>query len=131
MATQDAQRLLLSWTSVLFPEVLYDSFSSTVAAPPRRTSMVYMQITMKIAPGNRTAAAGVYQRYKAAFLETVAGATSKELLVRDDDVQVLHGFDSAAHASAYLKSRLFASDVVHALEPLLEAPPEIRIYEQA
>ena len=55
--------------------------------------MVYLQITLKIADANRPAAAGVYQKYKAPFLNTIAGAKSKELLVRDEDVQVLHGFD--------------------------------------
>ena len=36
--------------------------------------MVYLQITLKIAPANRPAAAGVYQRYKTPFLSTIAGA---------------------------------------------------------
>ena len=49
--------------------------------------MVYLQITLKIAPTNRPAAAGVYQRYKAPFLDVVAGAKSKELLVRDDQLK--------------------------------------------
>jgi hypothetical protein len=93
--------------------------------------MTYLQITLKVAPANRAAAAGVYQRYKAPFLDTVPGATSKDLLVRDDDVQVLHGFDSLEQANAYLESSLFASDVVSALRPLLDAAPEIRIYQQA
>lgn len=93
--------------------------------------MVYMQITLKVAPANRPAAAGVYQRYRAPFLDTVAGARSKELLLRDDDVQVLHGFDTAAQADAYLKSRLFTTDIVEALSPLLAAAPDIRIYQQA
>ena len=93
--------------------------------------MVYLQITLKIAPANRPAAAGVYQRYKAPFLDTIAGAKSKELLVRDEDVEVLHGFDTAEQADAYLKSRLFASDVVGALEPLLDAEPDVRIYKAA
>jgi hypothetical protein len=93
--------------------------------------MVHLQITLKIAPANRPAAAGVYQRYKAPFLSTIAGAKSKELLVRNDDVQVLHGFDTAEQANAYLKSGLFASDVVGALKPLLDAAPDVRIYEAA
>jgi len=93
--------------------------------------MTYLQITLKIAPANRPAAAGVYQQYKAPFLKMVAGAKSKELLVRDDDVQVLHGFDSAEQADAYLKSALFTSDVVGALKPLLDAAPDIRIYKAA
>ena len=93
--------------------------------------MVYLQITLKVAPANRPAAAGVYQRYKAPFLSTIAGAKSKELLVRDEDVEVLHGFDSAEHANAYLTSRLFTSDVVGALKPLLDAEPDVRIYQAA
>ena len=93
--------------------------------------MTYLQITLKIAPTNRPAAAGVYQRYRAPFLDTVAGAKSKELLIRDDDVQVLHGFDTPEQASAYLKSGLFTADVVGALEPLLDAAPDVRIYHQA
>lgn len=91
--------------------------------------MVYLQITLKIANANRAAAAGVYEKYKAAFLNTIAGARSKELLVRDDDVQVLHGFDSKENASAYLQSALFNADVVEALKPLLDAAPDVRIYQ--
>jgi hypothetical protein len=94
-------------------------------------TMVYLQITLKIDPVNRSAAAGVYRRYKAPFLDTIAGAKSKELLVRDEDVEVLHGFDTADQANAYLKSRLFSSDVVGALKPLLDAEPDVRIYEAA
>lgn len=47
--------------------------------------MTYLQITLKIAEANRAAAA-VYQKYKAPFLENIGGAKSKELLVRDEDV---------------------------------------------
>ena len=93
--------------------------------------MVYLQITLKIAPANRPAAAGVYQRYKTPFLSTIAGAKSKELLVRDEDVEVLHGFDTAEQANAYLTSQLFTSDVVGALKPLLDAAPDVRIYQAA
>jgi hypothetical protein len=93
--------------------------------------MVYLQITLKVAPVNRPAAAGVYQRYKAPFLDMIAGAKSKELLVRDDDVQVLHGFDTAEQANAYLKTKLFTADVVGALKPLLDAAPDVRIYQSA
>lgn len=93
--------------------------------------MVYLQITLKIANTNRAAAAGVYEKYKAPFLNTISGAKSKELLVRDEDVQVLHGFDSQENASAYLQSALFTADVVEALKPLLDAAPEVRLYQVA
>ena len=91
--------------------------------------MVYLQITLKVAPANRPAAAGVYQQYREPFLKTIAGAKSKDLLIRDEDVQVLHTFDTAQQASAYLKTPLFSSDVVSALKPLLDAAPDIRIYQ--
>lgn len=93
--------------------------------------MTYLQITLRIVSQNRPAAVGVYTRFKPAFLQQIAGAKSKDLLVRDEDVQVLHGFDSAEHAKAYLDSRLFNQDVVVALKPLLEGPPDIRIYQVA
>ncbi|MBV6305001.1 hypothetical protein KVP10_08880 [Candidimonas humi] len=91
----------------------------------------YLQITLKISTANRPDAVGVYQKYKAPFLATAAGARSKELLVRDEDVQVLHGFDSKQNAQAYLESELFTTDVVAGLKPLLDADPEVRIYEVA
>lgn len=90
-----------------------------------------MQITLKIADANRAAAAGVYQKYKAQFLDTITGAKSKELLVRDEDVQVLHGFDTTENANAYLQSELFTADVVGGLEPLLDAAPDVRTYQVA
>ena len=93
--------------------------------------MVYLQIILKVTDANRSAAAGIYQKYKAPFLNTVAGARSKELLVGDEDVQVLHGFDSKENANAYLQSELFTADVVGGLEPLLAAAPDVRIYQVA
>ncbi|MER7500923.1 hypothetical protein AB0L05_04370 [Nonomuraea pusilla] len=93
--------------------------------------MAYLQITLDVSAGDRAAAAGVYQRYKQPFLDTVAGAESKELLVRDEDVQVLHGFATAADAQAYLSSELFTQDVVTALRPYLNAAPDVRVYETA
>lgn len=93
--------------------------------------MVYLQITLQIADANRAAAAGIYQKYKAPFLNTITGAKSKELLVRDEDVQVLHGFDTKENANAYLQSELFTADVVAGLKPLLGAAPDVRIYQTA
>ena len=90
--------------------------------------MVYLQISLDIAPQDRPAAAPVYNRYKGPFLAQVKGSQSKELLVRDQDVQVLHGFESVEHANAYMLSTLFTQDVVTALKPLLRASPDIRIY---
>ncbi len=91
--------------------------------------MAYLQITLDISNENRAAAAGVYQEYKTPFLTTIDGATSKELLIRDEDVQVLHGFKTVAQAEAYLGSLLFTQDVVEALKPYLNNAPEVRIYD--
>ncbi len=91
----------------------------------------YLEITMKVSAANRPKAGEVYTKYKPPFLETIRGAESKQLLLREEDVQVLHGFDSRVSAESYLKTSLFGSDVVTALKPYLMADPEIRIYECA
>ena len=91
----------------------------------------YLEITMYVNEANRPAAAGVYNKYKATFLKDIKGATSKELLIRDEDVQVLHGFACAEDANAYLKTELFNNDVVKELSPLFDKAPEIKIYTVA
>jgi hypothetical protein len=100
---------------------------------PKEATMAgaYLQITLKVEAKNREAAGQVYFKYRDPFLQTIQGATSKELLIRTEDVQVLHGFDTAEHAGAYLESALFQNDVVAALKPHLAAAPEIRIYSVA
>jgi hypothetical protein len=89
----------------------------------------YLEITMKVSGADRAKAGAVYAKYKAPFLKTIPGAESKDLLLRDEDVQVLHTFESRASAEGYLRSRLFGNDVVGELKPYLAADPEIRIYE--
>jgi hypothetical protein len=91
----------------------------------------YLEITLKVNEKNRPAAAKVYKDYRQPFLKEIKGAQTKALLVRDDDVQVLHGFDNVDNARAYLKSPLFNEDVVKQLKPLLDADPEVRIYTVA
>lgn len=59
-----------------------------------------------------------YPIYQPPLLMTVAGAQPKALLVRDDDVQVLHGFNTVASATAYLSSDLFTRGGFVALKPL-------------
>jgi hypothetical protein len=90
----------------------------------------YLEITMKVSGADRAKAGAVYAKYKQPFLSKIAGAESKDLLLRDEDVQVLHGFDSRASAESYLKSALFGNDIVGELKPYLMADPEIRIYER-
>ena len=91
----------------------------------------YLEITLKIRPENRPAAAAIYTKYRAPFLAQIAGAQSKQLLLRDEDVQVLHGFDTVENARAYLTSSLFGQDVVTELKPLLDGEPEVRTYKVA
>ena len=93
--------------------------------------MVYLQINLDVVAKDRPAAAAIYSQFKAPFMAQVDGARSKELLIRDEDVQVMHGFDSTEQAKTYLTSKLFNDDVVTALKPLLQSPPEVRIYAAA
>lgn len=88
----------------------------------------FLEITMKINESDRNAAAAVYSKYRQPFLETISGATSKQLLLRGDDVQDLHGFESVAEAENYLQSDLFNQDVVVELRPFFQETPEIKIY---
>ncbi len=94
----------------------------------KKETGAYLQITLNIKPEDRALAGAVYAKYKAPFLSTIPGATSKELLIRAEDVQVLHGFENEAEANAYLTSPLFENDVVRELKPYLQSAPEIRIY---
>lgn len=91
----------------------------------------YLEITLKVNETDRPSAGAVYSKYKAPFLENIKGATSKELLIREEDVQVLHGFESAEDAQNYLSSELFNNDVVVALKPYLQDNPDVRIYTVA
>lgn len=89
----------------------------------------FLEITLKIQDSDRSSAGAIYAEYKKPFLNTIAGAKSKQLLIRKDDVQVLHGFDSVESAQKYLSSELFNKDVVVGLKPYMKAEPEIRIYQ--
>ena len=112
----------------------WDSFPSSPMAAfnwTKEAEMFALQITLDVSPANRAAAAAVYQRFKAPFLSQVPGAKSKDLLVRNEDVQVEHTFDTEENANGYLESDLFKADVVTALQPLLNAAPEVRIYQVA
>ncbi len=94
----------------------------------KKETNAHLEITLDVKAENRGNAGGVYVKYKKPFLEQIKGATSKELLLRTEDVQVLHGFESEADAQAYLTTDIFQNDVVRELKPYLESDPEIRIY---
>ena len=93
------------------------------------TVKAYLQITMTIPEENRPAAVKVYTDYRQPFLDTIEGALTKECLIRDEDVQVIHGFDSLEHAKAYLDTELFTTKVAPGLQPTWAADPDIRFYE--
>ena len=88
----------------------------------------YLQITLDIPDENRPTAAKVYNDCHKPFLDTIEGAASKNLLIRTEDVQVLHGFDSVEHAQKYLQSDMFKNDVFVGLQPLWKQDSDVRIY---
>lgn len=73
----------------------------------------------------------MYFDYRQPFLNTIEGAMTKNLQVRNVDVLVLHGFDSKEHAEKYLQSDLFTKDVTVGLFPYFQTDPEIRIFTVA
>ena len=88
----------------------------------------YLQITLDIPDESHPAVAKVYNDYRKPFLDTIEGAVSKNLLIRTEDVQVLHGFDSVEHAQNYLQSDMFKNDVLVGLQPLWKQDSDVRIY---
>jgi len=88
----------------------------------------YLEITLDVKEEDRMKAGAVYVKYKQPFLKRIDGATSKDLLLRTDDVQVLHGFMTVEEANAYLTSELFSKDIVEELKPYLQSTPEVRVY---
>lgn len=115
--------VLFSLSNVTMVNACFAKEASTRASP------VYLEISLKISDDNRTEAVAIYKKYKQPFLSRVSGAESKSLLIRNEDVQVLHGFNSIIEANNYLSSKLFKDDVVKSLSPLLDAAPEVRIYK--
>ena len=88
----------------------------------------YLQITLDIPDESRPAVAKVYNDYRKPCLDTIEGAVSKNLLIRTEDMQVLHGFDSVEHAQNYLQSDMFKNDVFVGLQPLWKQDSDVRIY---
>lgn len=97
-----------------------------VGSPAARAGTAYLEVTHKLDRRDRPAAVEIYRKYRKPFLDEIPGA--KSMLIRQHDVQVLHGFATARQAEAYLSSDLFTKGVVTALKPLLKADPEVRIY---
>jgi hypothetical protein len=113
------------------PAQLDGTWPSTSSPPSSRPDAIKRRANCVVDDDNRPAAAAVYNKYREPFLIGLRGATSKQLFVRDEDVQVVHVFASADDATAYLSSELFTADVVRELSPLLASDPDIRVYEEA
>jgi len=101
---------------------------TSMAMDKKQETGAYLEITLEVEDDNRMKAGGVYVKYKQPFLTQIEGATSKELLIRAEDVQVLHGFTTEAAAKAYLSSDLFEQDVVRELKPYFKGAPAISVY---
>ena len=86
----------------------------------------YLEITMKIDNDKRPAAAKVYTDYRTPFLKEIKGALTKDLLIREEDVQVLHGFDSAENAAAYLESKCSKTMFLWDLNRFGEQTPKLK-----
>lgn len=68
----------------------------------------FLQVTLSIpAPRREKAISRIFLPARQHFLERVLGAVSMDMLVRDEDVQVLHGFDTYENARTYLNSGVF------------------------
>ncbi len=120
------KKVSITLLSIFSVVILFTLTSMTM--DKKKETGAFLEITLNIKPENRMKAGGVYVKYKQPFLDQIIGATSKELLLRSEDVQVLHGFETEADANTYLSSQLFENDVVRELKPYLLSNPEIRIY---
>ena len=78
----------------------------------------HLEITMVVKEKNRESVSKVYYDYKESFLKSINGTLIKDLLVRDENIQVLHGFDSIKNVKAYLSSDMLKNDVFVGLQPL-------------
>jgi hypothetical protein len=119
---------IIRTSAVLVTVILLTTTLTSMKANEKKTAGAYLEICLGIKSENREIAAGVYLKYKSPFLKGIKGALSKELLIRGDDVQVLHGFSNLEDANAYLSSELLGEDVVRELKPYLVANPEVRVY---
>lgn len=76
----------------------------------------YLEITMQIPKGSRTAAAQGHTDYRGPFLEQVESTLTKQLRVRDEDAQ------------AYCESNMLKDDVATGLSPTWLADPASAIH---
>jgi len=96
-----------------------------------KTVKAYLQITLRINAADKGAASSVYDKFQASFLDQIKGAISAELLIGEEYIQLLHGFETAEDAKAFLSTELYNNSVLVALKPLILDNPEVRIFNVA
>ncbi|WP_104381543.1 hypothetical protein [Sphingobacterium sp. HMA12] len=88
----------------------------------------YLQITLKINNSDKGAVSGIYDKFRDSFLDQVKGATSIELLIGNGYIQLLHVFDTAEDAQAFLSTELYNNEILLALKSLMVDTPMISVY---
>ena len=91
----------------------------------------YLQIVLKVNLADRGELTNTYNKFKNSFLEQIKGATTHELLIGDEEVQLLYGFDNLEDAEAFLSTELYNNVVLVALKPLIFDNPKIRVFNVA
>ncbi|MFA5515544.1 MAG: hypothetical protein WDA20_04590 [Desulfuromonadales bacterium] len=88
----------------------------------------YLQISLPVPPERRDEAiTKVFLPSRQRFDELAEGAVSIDLLVRNEDLQVLAGFDTLEHARAFEKSPA-GRDLTGQLTKLAEKEPTVALY---
>ncbi|WP_433900269.1 hypothetical protein [Sphingobacterium puteale] len=88
----------------------------------------YLQVTLKINNSDKGAVSGIYEKFRDSFIDQIKGATSIELLIGDGYIQLLHVFDTAEDAQAFLSTELYNNNILFALKSLMVDTPRVSIY---
>lgn len=91
----------------------------------------YLSVNMKIDSGKLPEVTRVYTSYWEQFLKTIHGARTKDLVIRNEDVQILHSFNSVEDAVGFLSSEMFQKAVFIDLQPYWNDELNVRIYTAA
>ena len=91
----------------------------------------YLSVNMKIDSSRLPEVTKVYTNYWEKFLRTIHGARTKDLVIRNEDVQILHSFNSVEDAVGFLSSEMFQRAVFIDLQPYWNDELNVRIYTAA
>jgi hypothetical protein len=88
----------------------------------------FVQVTLAIPESRREEAiTRIFLPARQRFLDRSPGAVSMDLLVREEDVQLLHGFDTFENSRVYLDSGFFR-DLIGQLGETAEKEPVTALY---